>query len=130
MLARDRAIKALLLDQGVVAGLGNIYVDEILWAARVHPLARAGALRPERVAEAHRHLRRVLAAAIRAGGSTLRDYRDADGAPGTYLREHKVYGRAGEPCVRCGSRVRRTLAAGRSTHWCPRCQRAPRARAS
>lgn len=126
LLARPRATKALLLDQAAIAGLGNIYVDEILWASRIHPLARASTLRPDRVAEAHRHLRRILRAAIRSGGSTLRDYRTPDGEAGDFQRWHKIYGREGEPCPRCGAKIMRSIVAGRSTHTCPRCQRAPR----
>lgn len=126
-LSRPRAIKALLLDQHAIAGLGNIYVDEILWASRVHPLTPAGALDPATVAAMHRHLRRILHAAIRAGGSTLRDYRDTTGAVGDYRDRHRVYGREGEPCRRCGTRITRVPIAGRSTFLCRRCQR-PRTR--
>ena len=128
VLARPRAIKALLLDQHFIAGLGNIYVDEILWAARVHPETPSAAIAPPRVAEMHAHLRRILAAAIRAGGSTLRDYRNADGDAGAFRTRHRVYGREGEACPRCGARIVRLQVAGRSTHLCRRCQRGPRRR--
>jgi formamidopyrimidine-DNA glycosylase len=123
LLARPRQLKALLLDQRAIAGLGNIYCDEALWAARLHPLTRAADLRPDEVAELHRQLRRLLRAAIRHGGSTLRDYRNSDGGEGGFQRRHRVYGREGEPCPRCGTAIRRLPAAGRSTHVCPRCQR-------
>lgn len=123
ILARPRAVKALLLDQHAIAGLGNIYVDEILWAARVHPLTAARAIDRPTAAAMHRHLRRILNAAIRAGGSTLRDYRDTTGAAGAYGRRHRVYGREGEPCCRCGARIVRVAIAGRSTFLCRRCQR-------
>jgi formamidopyrimidine-DNA glycosylase len=124
LLARPRGIKALLLDQRVIAGLGNIYVDEILWAARIHPRTPASTLGSERVAGIHRHLRRILLAAIAAGGSTIRDYRAADGQRGRFQERHRVWGREGRPCGRCGALIRRLLVAGRSTHVCPRCQRA------
>jgi formamidopyrimidine-DNA glycosylase len=122
ILERPRQIKALLLDQRAIAGLGNIYTDESLWAAGIHPLARADRLRgddPRRLLAA---IRRVLGAAIRHRGSTIRDYRDADGQGGGFQARHKVYGRAGEPCPRCARPIVRILAASRSTHFCPRCQ--------
>jgi formamidopyrimidine-DNA glycosylase len=124
--ASRRAVKPLLLDQHVVAGIGNIYADEILHRAR---------LRPDRAADtlARRHLGRlrdaivgVLGAAVDAGGSTLGDaqYVDLMGRAGTYQTEHAVYGRTGERCRTCGRGwIRRSTAAGRSTHWCPVCQR-------
>ncbi len=130
ILGHRRAIKALLLDQRVLAGLGNIYADEILWAARIHPLARASDLRAERVTESHRQLRRILRAAIRAGGSTFRDYRTPDGEPGSFQFAHEVWGRTREPCRRCGARIVRTIVAGRATHSCPRCQRKPRTKST
>jgi len=127
-LARRRQVKALLLDQRAVSGVGNIYCDEALFAARIHPLTPAADLSPEQVRELLRHLRRILRASIRHGGSTLRDYRDAEGRVGAFRSRHRVYGREGEPCPRCGARIARILAAGRSTHLCRRCQRAPRKR--
>ncbi len=127
VLSRPRAIKALLLDQHAIAGLGNIYVDEILWASRVHPVTPADAIDRATVGAMHRHLRRILHAAIRAGGSTLRDYRDTTGAAGAYRDRHRVYGREHEPCPRCGARIVRVPIAGRSTFLCRRCQR-PRGR--
>jgi formamidopyrimidine-DNA glycosylase len=122
LLRRPRQIKALLLDQHAIAGLGNIYCDEALWAAGVHPLTTATDLREDEVVSLHRHLRRILHSAIRHGGSTLRDYRDSHGAEGAYQRRHRVYGREGAPCPRCGTAIRRLAAAGRSSHVCPRCQ--------
>lgn len=117
-----RAVKAALLDQGVIAGLGNIYVDESLFAAGVHPLARADRLTRstvERLAEA---IRAILEAAITAGGSTLRDYVDAEGLRGGFQTRHRVYGRAGEPCVECGRALERMVVAQRGTTFCRRCQ--------
>ncbi|MCA9752540.1 MAG: hypothetical protein KC591_10140, partial [Gemmatimonadetes bacterium] len=101
----------------------NIYCDEALWAAELHPLTIASALGPESVDRLWREMRRVLRSAIRAGGSTLRDYRTAEGGDGGFQRRHRVYGREGLPCPRCGTAIRRSLAAGRSSHHCPRCQR-------
>jgi formamidopyrimidine-DNA glycosylase len=128
LLARDRQIKALLLDQGAVSGIGNIYCDEALFQARVHPLRKASSLPQDRVEALHGALRGILHRAIRAGGSTLRDYVDATGAAGSFRERHRVYGREGEPCPRCGTRIARIPVAGRSTHLCRRCQRAPRPR--
>jgi formamidopyrimidine-DNA glycosylase len=131
LLARPRQVKALLLDQRVLSGVGNIYADESLFAARIHPLAVAAKLPPERVRALHQALRRILRRAIAAGGSTLRDYLDAGGNPGDFQTRHRVYGREGEPCPRCGAKIRRIQAAGRSSHVCGRCQRktSPSARA-
>jgi len=122
-LARtDRPIKAALLDQGVLAGVGNIYADEALHAARVHPCARTGLLDRETVTRLAACLRRTLRAAIEGGGSSIRDYRDSQGRPGSYQTRHNVYGRAGEPCRRCGSPLERALVAQRTTVFCPVCQ--------
>lgn len=123
LLGRRRRLKPLLLDQGVLRGLGNIYVDEILHRARIHPGAVAAALRAPRVARLHDAMRTVLLAAIAAGGSSVSDYVDADGRPGRYQFEHRVYRREGQPCGRCGAPVRRIVVAQRGTHFCPRCQR-------
>lgn len=122
VLRRPRQIKALLLDQQAIAGLGNIYCDEALYAAGIHPRRRANLLREPQVARLFRAVRRVLKASIAAGGTTISDYRAADGSEGAFQRELKVYGRAGETCGRCGGLIRRVLAAGRSSHLCPRCQ--------
>ena len=126
VVARGRMLKALLLDQSLIAGLGNIYVDEALHRARLHPTRVADSLGRDEVRTLHRAIQRVLGAALRFGGSTLRDYRRADGMAGAFQRLHRVYGRAGEPCLRCGGTIERRLVAGRGTHTCPRCQRPPR----
>ncbi len=127
MAGRTRPIKALLLDQHAVAGLGNIYSDEVLHASRLrfdHPV---GSLRPRQVADLHQAIVEVLGAAIEAGGSTLADaqYVGLTGQPGRYQLQHRVYGREGAPCPRCGPRssVARARFGGRSTFFCPRCQR-------
>ncbi len=127
--SRRAPVKSLLLDQRIVAGLGNIYVDESLFLARVHPLTR-GDRAASRAREILAAARRVLAGAIEARGTTLRDYRRPDGSTGEFQVKLRVYGREGERCVRCGARIRRIEVGQRGTHFCPRCQRAPRASAS
>lgn len=128
VLGSSRArVKGVLLDQTRLAGVGNIYADETLFEARVHPERPASSLRPDAVERLYRAMRRILAAAVAAGGSTLSDdgYTDADGNAGDFQFEHKVYGRTGEPCPACGAPIRRAVVAGRSSHFCPRCQRRP-----
>jgi formamidopyrimidine-DNA glycosylase len=120
---RRRQIKALLLDQRAISGMGNIYCDEALFAARIHPLARASDLAEPRVRKLACTIRRTLRRAIESGGSTLRDYRQPDGSEGRFLEIRAVYGREGLPCPRCGVTIRRIQAAGRSSHVCPVCQR-------
>jgi len=122
VLARRRQIKALLMDQSAIAGLGNIYCDESLHAARIHPLTRADRLNPESVKRLRSAIKATLRRAIRFNGSTLMDYRDADGKEGSFQRHHKVYQREGKPCRACGTTIRRIQAAGRSTFFCPKCQ--------
>jgi formamidopyrimidine-DNA glycosylase len=123
-LANRRApVKAVLLDQRTLAGLGNIYVDEALWRAQIHPLTPSN----EVPADALPVLRRGIRAALRAGiarqGATLRDYRRPDGTRGRMQDEFKVYGREGEPCPRCGTPIERVRIAGRGSWYCPSCQR-------
>ncbi len=123
VLQRHRQIKALLMDQSAIAGLGNIYCDESLYAARVHPLTRADTLSSESAGVLLRCIKSTLRRAIRFNGSTLMDYRDVDGREGSFQRLHRVYQREGQPCKKCGSLIRRIHAAGRSTFFCPKCQR-------
>jgi formamidopyrimidine-DNA glycosylase len=122
------AIKPLLLDQRAIAGIGNIYAIEALWRARIHPLRKAGSLRPADVARLHEAIRWALRKGIRLGGASPSDYVDARGNRGRMQREFQVYGRAGEPCPRCGRAIVRTVVGGRGTFHCPRCQRMVRAR--
>jgi formamidopyrimidine-DNA glycosylase len=123
-LERRRApIKAALLDQRTLAGMGNIYVDEALWRARIHPLRPAESLDRNELRRLHRAIRAALEAGIARQGSTLRDYRLPDGGEGGMQDEFKVYGRGGEPCDRCGTPIERTRVGGRGTWFCPRCQR-------
>jgi formamidopyrimidine-DNA glycosylase len=122
-LARRRApLKAVLLDQRVVAGLGNIYADEALWRARLSPLRLASNLDPEEVRRLHRAIRVALRTGIDRQGSTLRDYATPDGSSGAMQREFRVYAREGEPCPRCRGPIAKTRVAGRGTWFCPRCQ--------
>src|SRR5687768_6389803 len=126
---RGRAtIKPLLLDQTAIAGVGNIYAIEALWRAKIHPLRTAGSLREDEVERLHEALVWALRKGIRLGGASRRDYVDAKGEQGRMQREFQVYGRAGEPCPRCGSEIVRTVVGGRGTFHCRRCQRAPRVR--
>jgi formamidopyrimidine-DNA glycosylase len=123
-LATRRApIKAAILDQRTVAGVGNIYADEALWRARIHPLTPARDLSPDELRALHRGIRRALEHGIARQGSTLRDYALPDGTTGRMQREFKVYGREGEPCDRCGTPIEKIRAAGRGTSYCPACQR-------
>lgn len=117
-----RVIKSVLLDQRVIAGLGNIYVDESLHDAGIHPLTRAHRLRIEPIERLAKSIRQVLRRALKHRGSTLRDYVDAEGTPGDFQNVHRVYDRAGLPCLRCGEPIRRIIVGGRSTHFCLRCQ--------
>jgi len=121
--ARPRArIKPLLLDQGFVAGMGNIYTDESLFRSGIHPCRRVSTLSKKENRKLYRAIREVLAEGIACGGTTTRDYRDARGAAGSFQEQLAVYGCRGEPCPRCGHPVERTVTAGRGTYFCPRCQ--------
>jgi formamidopyrimidine-DNA glycosylase len=118
-------IKAALLDQRVIAGIGNIYACEALFRAGISPRRLAGKVQKTSIAPLVVAIKSVLKEAIRAGGSSLRDYRKSDGELGAFQHHFAVYGRAGEPCVKkgCGGNVKRIVQAGRSSFWCPRCQK-------
>jgi formamidopyrimidine-DNA glycosylase len=116
-------IKTCLLSQKPVAGVGNIYADEALWRARIHPETPARSVPAARVGPLRDAIRSVLEASISAQGTTLNDYRTVNGEVGAYLEQLAVYGHAGEPCRRCGSEIARKVVGARSTHFCPRCQR-------
>jgi formamidopyrimidine-DNA glycosylase len=118
-----RPVKAVLLDQTVVAGVGNIYADEACFAARIDPRRVGNALRPAEADRLLHAIRVVLDRAIEAGGSSIRDYVGGSGQPGGYQDRFLAYGRTGEPCPRCGTPIESVRLAGRSTHYCPRCQR-------
>jgi formamidopyrimidine-DNA glycosylase len=117
-----RAIKNALLDQSVIAGLGNIYVDESLFAAGVHPLTPANELSKSQISRLNRAIKSVLRRALRHRGSTLRDYVDAEGGKGAFQKLHNVYDREGEPCRKCRTKIERIVLGGRSTCFCPKCQ--------
>jgi len=119
-------IKALLLDQRVLRGVGNIYADESLWKARIHPKRLGARLRREQVKKLYRALQGILERAIVMRGSSIADFLDAEGQPGEYQRHHRAYGREGEPCFRCKTRIQRVIVAGRSSYFCPQCQKVPR----
>lgn len=119
----QRAIKAALLDQAVLAGVGNIYADEALFRAGISPRRLAAKVRASEAEPLAESIRAVLEHAILRGGSTLRDYVTPDGQPGTYQLAHNVYGRAGQPCPRCGGKLKSATIAQRTTTWCPNCQR-------
>ena len=122
-LDRRRApVKAALLDQRAAAGMGNIYVDEALWRAQIHPLRAAGDLDADEVKRLHKAVRDALKAGIARQGTTLRDYRTPDGGRGRMQTALRVYGREGEPCFRCGAQIGKTRAGGRGTWYCPNCQ--------
>jgi formamidopyrimidine-DNA glycosylase len=125
LAGRRRETKAFLLDQRNIAGLGNIYTDEVLFDARVRYDARTSDLTPHQAGRLYRAILRIPADAAAAGGSSLRDeqYRRLSGELGRYQDHHTVYGREGEPCVRCGRAIRRAPYGGRSTFFCPRCQK-------
>jgi formamidopyrimidine-DNA glycosylase len=121
--ARRGAVKPLLLNQQFVAGLGNIYADESLYRARIHPLQTAGTIGAARARHLHAAMVEVLNEAIAAGGSSISDYVNATGEAGTFQVAHQAYGRTGKPCARCGTAIQRIVVGQRSTHFCPRCQR-------
>ncbi len=131
LLARRRApVKAALLDQRTLAGMGNIYVDEALWRAKIHPLRPAESLEPNELRRLHRAVRTSLEHGLARQGSTLRDYKLPDGASGSMQHEFKVYGRGGEPCDRCATPIAKIRVAGRGTWFCPTCQPEPQAASS
>jgi formamidopyrimidine-DNA glycosylase len=124
--SRGAQIKALLMDQRVLRGMGNIYTDESLWRAKVHPRRLGTKLSEREVKALYKAIHGVLTEAIRSRGSSVSDYVDSDGQRGEFQLRHRVYQREGKKCFRCGGVIRRAIVAGRSSFFCPRCQRAPR----
>ncbi len=122
LAGRRTSLKAALLDQRTLAGMGNIYADEALWLARLNPLRAAAGLDREELRRLHRGIRAALEHGLARQGSTLRDYRLPDGSGGSMQDEFRVYGRRDEPCDRCGTPIARTRVAGRTTWFCPTCQ--------
>ncbi len=130
LLRTNRPVKSLLLDQSRIAGLGNIYADESLWAACVHPARAGSSLSTSEAAVLLREIQKVLRRAIRAGGTTFSDFRNVYGDMGRFRNRLRVYGRQGESCRRCGTTIQYLRASGRGTHICPRCQTIRRGRSA
>jgi formamidopyrimidine-DNA glycosylase len=122
-LKRKTGMKALLLNQAFLAGLGNIYADESLFAAGIHPLTQASKLTAARAEKLYLAIRAILTQAIQLGGSSISDYVNAQGERGWFQMEHRAYGREGQPCTTCGRPIRKILVAQRGTHYCPKCQK-------
>lgn len=122
---RQRPIKSALLDQALLAGVGNIYADEALFISGIHPTTPCAQLQPEQLDRLRRAIVGVLEAAIAAGGTTISDFRSVAGVNGNYGGEAKVYGRRGQDCRVCGTTIERIRLAGRSSHFCPNCQSLP-----
>jgi formamidopyrimidine-DNA glycosylase len=124
---RHRAVKPLLLDQAAIAGLGNIYVDEALWKAKIHPERRANTLSEAEMEALYKAIRRVLRIGVENRGTSLgngrTNYRDVEGASGGHRQKVKAYGRAGQACARCGTELQRIIVAQRGTTFCPQCQK-------
>jgi len=120
---RKTPIKSALLNQKLLRGVGNIYADESLFRTGIRPRRRAAAITRQQLAELHRAVREVLREAIALGGSSISDYVDANGEEGFFQLQHRVYGREGEPCLVCGTAIRRVVLAGRSSHYCSKCQK-------
>ncbi len=123
MRQRHARVKPLLMNQRFLRGMGNIYTDEALFQARIHPRAIASSLSKARATRLHGAMVEILTAAIRLKGSSISDYVDAAGERGSFQLQHQVYGRAGEPCAICGTAIRRIVVGQRGTHYCPKCQR-------
>ena len=122
-LARKKKnIKNTLLDQSIVAGLGNIYVDEVLWETKIHPLSQANSIPAKKVAELHDNINSLIELAIAERGTTVHTYLDANGKTGGFQKMLQVYGHKGEPCVRCGTPLEKIKVNGRGTTFCPKCQ--------
>jgi formamidopyrimidine-DNA glycosylase len=125
---RNARIKALLLDQSVLRGVGNIYADESLWKARIHPAKTGCLLKLEELKALYAALQKILHRAILLRGSSISDFMDVEGVPGEYQQHHRAYGREGKPCFRCKTKIRRIIVAGRSSYFCPNCQKPPRSK--
>lgn len=123
MRRKNSGIKSVLLDQTVVAGVGNIYADESLWAAKIHPLTPVFKISKTKLITLHSMLRDILNLSIKLGGSTDKNYVDAEGKKGSYLEFAQVFRQEGEPCPRCGTTIKKIRVAGRGTHICPKCQK-------
>ena len=123
---KNTSVKAALLDQTIIAGVGNIYADESLWGAKIHPATLVSKVPRARLVLLYNSLRDVLSLSIAKGGSTDKNYVDAEGRKGSYLSFANVFRRTGQPCPRCGTPIEKIRVAGRGTHFCPHCQKAPK----
>lgn len=121
--SRNAMLKGVLLDQHFLRGIGNIYADESLFRAGIHPATRSARLGRKRALRLHQAIQETLEEAIESGGSSISDYVDAQGRAGTFQQMHQVYCRTDQPCLRCGARIKKIIISSRSTHFCPRCQR-------
>ena len=121
--SRKGKIKQVLMNQEIIAGIGNIYSDEILWQAKIHPFRLANKLIANELTNLYSAMRRILKKAIKLRGTSTSDYRDAEGRPGAYGKILKVYQKEGEPCRRCQTLIKRVKMGGRSSHYCPKCQK-------
>ena len=119
---KKRSIKTVLMDQGNIAGIGNIYSDEILWLAKINPLRLVNGLNETELKHVYSHIKPLLKKAIKFRGTSISDFKDTAGVPGEYKKFLKVYGRAGEKCPRCGSLIIKVKINGRSGHYCSKCQ--------
>ena len=123
MRRKNSNIKSVLLDQTVIAGVGNIYADESLWSAKIHPSTLTGKVPKDKLVLLYNSLREILALSIAKGGSTDKNYVDAEGQKGSYLSFANVFRKEGQPCPRCGTPIEKIRVAGRGTHICPHCQK-------
>ncbi|MEE9553885.1 MAG: bifunctional DNA-formamidopyrimidine glycosylase/DNA-(apurinic or apyrimidinic site) lyase [candidate division Zixibacteria bacterium] len=121
--SKNSRIKSLLLDQNSISGLGNIYADEALYAAGINPTRKSSGISPARIKRLHLNIVVILKKALASRGSSVSDYVDGSGKQGEFQNFHRVYGRTGKPCNKCGSSIKKKTVAGRSSHYCPRCQR-------
>jgi formamidopyrimidine-DNA glycosylase len=120
---RTQKIKQVLMDQEVIAGIGNIYSDEILWQAKIHPFIPANKLKADKLRSLYLAMRQILQKAVKLRGASISDYRDTEGKPGRYAEVRQAYQREGEPCERCQTLIKRVKIGGRSSHYCPKCQK-------
>lgn len=124
LISKSKAkIKQFLMDQRNIAGIGNIYSDEILWEAKIHPFKKANELTVNELKSLYSAMRKILQKAVKLRGTSIRDYRDTEGKSGKYTEVRYVYQREGEPCPRCGTKIKKVKIGGRSAHFCPACQR-------
>ena len=122
MLPKKRNIKAFLLDQHFIVGIGNIYADETLFSSGIHPIRKAGSLTPSEIKKLHQNIIKILTLAVEQRGTTFNDYVDGKGNKGSFLNFLKVYGRDGKPCRVCDTKIKKTKITGRGTRFCPQCQ--------